>query len=192
MHPDGTRFISAHRRAGKGPRSRVYSRRAATCPRPRSSPPTGHDRDSPREVAMSVQPSRTADTELLTPGAVAAVLFVDPKTVTRWARAGKIDSIRTPGGHRRYRRSDVEALAARPAHDEPPSDGLAVQSPGPPRGEWDLRHLHAAVASPGPESAAAMAEAVALTLEQGAATTVQAVLRAQAELDSAVLAAHQA
>ena len=38
------------------------------------------------------------------------MLFVDPKTVTRWARAGKLDAIRTPGGHRRYRKVDVLAI----------------------------------------------------------------------------------
>ena len=31
---------------------------------------------------------------------------VNPKTVTRWARAGKITAIRTLGGHRRFRQSD--------------------------------------------------------------------------------------
>ena len=35
---------------------------------------------------------------------------VDPKTVTRWAQAGKLASVRTLGGHRRYRAGDVEAL----------------------------------------------------------------------------------
>jgi excisionase family DNA binding protein len=35
---------------------------------------------------------------------------VDPKTVTRWAKAGKLSSIRTLGGHRRYRESEVRAL----------------------------------------------------------------------------------
>jgi excisionase family DNA binding protein len=35
---------------------------------------------------------------------------VDPKTVTRWAKAGKLSSIRTLGGHRRYRASEVQAL----------------------------------------------------------------------------------
>jgi len=35
---------------------------------------------------------------------------VDPKTVTRWAQAGKLASVRTLGGHRRYRAADVEAL----------------------------------------------------------------------------------
>jgi excisionase family DNA binding protein len=46
----------------------------------------------------------------LTPGEVAALFRVDPKTVTRWAAAGRISSIRTPGGHRRFRESEVRAL----------------------------------------------------------------------------------
>jgi excisionase family DNA binding protein len=47
---------------------------------------------------------------LLTPGEVAALFRVDPKTVTRWAASGRIGSIRTPGGHRRFRESEVRAL----------------------------------------------------------------------------------
>lgn len=35
---------------------------------------------------------------------------VDPKTVTRWAKAGKLSAIRTLGGHRRYRESEVKEL----------------------------------------------------------------------------------
>lgn len=49
---------------------------------------------------------------LLTPGEVAALFRVDPKTVTRWASAGRIGSIRTPGGHRRFREAEVHALLA--------------------------------------------------------------------------------
>jgi len=52
---------------------------------------------------------------LLTPAEVAALFRVNPKTVTRWARAGKITAIRTLGGHRRFRASEVrrslEAMA---------------------------------------------------------------------------------
>jgi excisionase family DNA binding protein len=48
---------------------------------------------------------------LLTPAEVAAILYVDPKTVTRWAMAGKISCLRTPGGHRRFVRSEILALA---------------------------------------------------------------------------------
>ncbi len=47
---------------------------------------------------------------LLTPGEVAQLFRVDPKTVTRWAAAGRISSIRTPGGHRRFRETEVRAL----------------------------------------------------------------------------------
>jgi len=54
---------------------------------------------------------RTTDSEaLLTPAEVAAMFRVDPKTVTRWAKAGKLSSIRTLGGHRRYRESEVREL----------------------------------------------------------------------------------
>ncbi len=47
---------------------------------------------------------------LLTPAEVAKLFRVDPKTVTRWAKAGKLTPIRTLGGHRRYRASEVNAL----------------------------------------------------------------------------------
>jgi excisionase family DNA binding protein len=47
---------------------------------------------------------------LLTPSEVATLFRVDPKTVTRWAKAGKLTSIRTLGGHRRYKESEVRAL----------------------------------------------------------------------------------
>jgi excisionase family DNA binding protein len=44
---------------------------------------------------------------LLTPAEVAALFRVNPKTVTRWARAGKITAIRTLGGHRRFSASEI-------------------------------------------------------------------------------------
>ncbi len=46
---------------------------------------------------------------MLTPAEVASMFRVDPKTVTRWAKAGRITSIRTLGGHRRYREAEVLA-----------------------------------------------------------------------------------
>jgi excisionase family DNA binding protein len=45
--------------------------------------------------------------QLLTPAEVARMFGVDPKTVSRWAKAGLIGSIRTPGGHRRFREAEV-------------------------------------------------------------------------------------
>ena len=57
--------------------------------------------------------ARATETEnLLTPAEVAALFRVDPKTVTRWAKAGKLSSIRTLGGHRRYRETEVRSLLA--------------------------------------------------------------------------------
>jgi excisionase family DNA binding protein len=49
---------------------------------------------------------------LLTPSQVANMFCVDPKTVTRWAQKGKLKSLRTLGGHRRYVASEVEELLA--------------------------------------------------------------------------------
>jgi excisionase family DNA binding protein len=49
---------------------------------------------------------------LLKPREVADLFGVDPKTVTRWAKAGKLSAIRTLGGHRRYRKSEVDDLRA--------------------------------------------------------------------------------
>ncbi|WP_309237418.1 BldC family transcriptional regulator [Actinomadura sp. BRA 177] len=48
--------------------------------------------------------------QLLTPGDVATMFRVDPKTVTRWADGGKLASIRTLGGVRRFSRQQVEHL----------------------------------------------------------------------------------
>ena len=67
--------------------------------------------------------------QLLTPSEVAALFRVDPKTVTRWAKAGKLNSIRTLGGHRRYRASEVHALLEA---QSPASSVSAVPHAQPP------------------------------------------------------------
>src|SRR5215475_6705747 len=91
----------------------------------------GHPRQAPggaryqsqvpiRRIAVPVQKgeavhmsARTPEAEpLLTPAEVATMFRVDPKTVTRWAKAGKLTSIRTLAGHRRYRETEVRALLA--------------------------------------------------------------------------------
>lgn len=56
--------------------------------------------------------SHYRDDRLLTPAEVAWRFRVDTKTVRRWALAGKLISIKTPGGHRRYRESEVEKFFA--------------------------------------------------------------------------------
>ncbi len=49
------------------------------------------------------------DDRLMTPREVARAFNVDPKTVTRWAKAGKLWSALTPGGHRRFSEAEVRA-----------------------------------------------------------------------------------
>jgi len=67
-------------------------------------------------MATSSQARRPAERtddqgkKLLTPAEVAELFRVDPKTVTRWAKTGKLSSIRTLGGHRRYWESEVRGL----------------------------------------------------------------------------------
>jgi excisionase family DNA binding protein len=43
---------------------------------------------------------------------VAALWNVDPKTVARWANAGKVPHFRTPGGHRRFYEDEILSLVA--------------------------------------------------------------------------------
>jgi len=56
---------------------------------------------------LSASEDSMAEHDLLTPGEVAVMFRVNPKTVTRWARAGKISAVRTLGGHRRFRASEI-------------------------------------------------------------------------------------
>lgn len=61
-------------------------------------------------MAITPKPGLAETDRLLTPAEVADVFRVDPKTVTRWASGGRIESIRTPGGHRRFRESEIRSL----------------------------------------------------------------------------------
>ena len=60
------------------------------------------------------------DDALLTPSEVAAMFRVNPKTVTRWARAGKISAIRTLGGHRRFRASEIHQFLSQVEQEQAP------------------------------------------------------------------------
>jgi len=48
--------------------------------------------------------------DLLTSGQAAALVSVSIDTIRRWEKAGRIAALRTPTGHRRFRRGDVEQL----------------------------------------------------------------------------------
>ncbi|MDQ1364550.1 MAG: hypothetical protein QOF20_668 [Acidimicrobiaceae bacterium] len=74
---------------------------------------------------QSIHPKESSDMAdqlqadaLLTPAEVAALFRVNPKTVTRWARAGKITAIRTLGGHRRFRASEIRRCLEQMEHSE--------------------------------------------------------------------------
>jgi excisionase family DNA binding protein len=42
---------------------------------------------------------------------VADILYVSPKTVSRWAKEGKLPFMKTLGGHRRYPAAKIRELA---------------------------------------------------------------------------------
>lgn len=63
---------------------------------------------------------------LLTPREVAALFRVKGRTVTRWAKEGRLASVRTLGGHRRFRESDVRKLL-----EEGGEGGNQHEEPGP-------------------------------------------------------------
>jgi len=71
------------------------------------------------------------------------LLGVHPSTLRRWADAGTIPCTRTPGGHRRFRRSDIERIlqseqGAGYLHHVPPSQiGPELEEEEfPPPQEW--------------------------------------------------------
>ena len=63
---------------------------------------------------MAAQPGGKAASELpryLRTTEVAAILQVSPKTVSRWAKEGKLPFLKTLGGHRRYPAAEIRQLA---------------------------------------------------------------------------------
>jgi excisionase family DNA binding protein len=64
----------------------------------------------------------------LTPGEVAALFRVDPKTVTRWAKTGRIPSQRTPGGHVRVRESVVRQLLLEEGSGQSDADQVRIDA----------------------------------------------------------------
>lgn len=62
------------------------------------------------EQMLSDGPMQDQNRLLLKPTEVATLFGVDPKTVTRWARKGKLEAHLTLGGHRRYMITDIRSL----------------------------------------------------------------------------------
>lgn len=55
---------------------------------------------------------RPASPSYLLTAEVADILHVTAKTVSRWAKEGRLPHLRTLGGHRRYPEDEIRALAA--------------------------------------------------------------------------------
>lgn len=163
---------------------------------------SGQERDV---GGVIVQAGRITGEVLLAPREVAALLFVDPKTVTKWAVAGKLSSIRTPGGHRRYRESEVLAIISglHPAHDAAralPSSahGLSSRNAEPSTAATTLlrgaRTVGESTGDTGQRGAAAavVAEAVAAAMEEMAAEAAEEVLATSAAVKHAAERAAEA
>ena len=57
---------------------------------------------------------REPDDPWLALGAASRLVGVGPDTLRRWADSGKVESFTTPGGHRRFLRSGLEAMVNAP------------------------------------------------------------------------------
>lgn len=126
---------------------------------------------------------QTPHERLLTPAEVAALVYVDPKTVSRWATAGKIPFTRTLGGHRRFRRSDVQALlSTQHAQGQDPGD---IASPFRSQGDPDLGHATPTGELSRAAADAVVAGAIAIALEGHAETAEEAVLETAASVAAA-------
>ena len=95
---------------------RHWPRPASVTGRHRSTPgPAWHSGPPARKgCAVAAQPSAIAATtspSYLRAAEVADILHVSPKTVSRWAKEGKLPFLKTLGGHRRYPEAEIRQLA---------------------------------------------------------------------------------
>lgn len=66
-------------------------------------------------TVMPMTDSHSYPSEVIAIGEAATILGVSVKTIRNWEAKGAISAIRSPGGQRRFRRTDVEALIT-PSH----------------------------------------------------------------------------
>src|SRR5437879_1690293 len=66
-----------------------------------------------REPGNSTRRLAGGDTDWLTLGQAAKYLGVAQSTIRKWSDVGRVPAFYTPGGHRRYRRSDLDAFLER-------------------------------------------------------------------------------
>jgi len=67
---------------------------------------------SPEQIGLPPMspPTSGPDDDLLRPREVAELMGVRTATIARWAREGLLKAVLTPGGHRRYRRTEIHDL----------------------------------------------------------------------------------
>jgi excisionase family DNA binding protein len=79
---------------------------------------------------MPNRPTRQlSDDRYLRAAQVAELLHVSPKTVSRWAKEGRLPFTRTLGAHRRYPEAAIRELAGQQTH--PATDGPAAEGGTP-------------------------------------------------------------
>lgn len=69
------------------------------------------------------------DDRLLTRAEVAEIFQVAPSTITRWGEAGKLPSVKTLGGHRRYEAKAVMELAQSMTQEEASMEKMTIDVP---------------------------------------------------------------
>ena len=70
--------------------------------------------DSEWPPARPLRPHTIPTTRGCALGAASRLVGVGPDTLRRWADTGKVQSYQTPGGHRRFLRSSLEAMINAP------------------------------------------------------------------------------
>src|SRR5712692_4785401 len=71
-------------------------------------------------------PARAGRSPWLSLGEASHLLGITPATLRRWADHGDVATFVTPGGHRRFPRTVIEALVPQPRHRRPPLTGLGA------------------------------------------------------------------
>lgn len=70
--------------------------------------------------------ANSSQDQFLSSAEAARLLGVHAASLKRWSDQGRIDCVRTPGGHRRFLRADVERFAERPVERGP----AKIEEPG--------------------------------------------------------------
>jgi len=79
-----------------------------------------------REPGTGPRRAASGDTEWLTLGQAAKYLGVAQSTIRKWSDLGRVPAFYTPGGHRRYRRTDLDAFLERSGPGKPARGPLVL------------------------------------------------------------------